>query len=100
MEIDEVCFRAKASTQDGKTVTVAYRWIAAVERGSDRIVYKELPARMVRGAGQGGGGALSAAELESFILPAGRPPLLQPGTVVHTDSAWAYRDLGFYAGND
>ena len=43
-----------------------------------------------------GGGQISNEELHDFIFPAGREALLRPGTIVHTDSAGAYRNLGFY----
>ena len=59
-------------------------------------VLRRLEVRQVAGTGKGGGGSLSNEELESVILPPGAPPLLRPGTIVHTDSAKAYRNLGFY----
>jgi hypothetical protein len=30
------------------------------------------------------------------VCPAGRPPLFRPGSIIHTDGAKAYRNLGFY----
>ena len=57
----------------------------------------QLPRRTARGGGQGGGGALTSEELYSFILGRCGPPLLLPGTVVHTDGAKAYRDLPWEA---
>jgi len=47
----------------------------------------------VRGAGQGGGGALEDRELEEAVF-SGRRPLLAKGNAVHTDNAQAYISLG------
>lgn len=100
VEIDEVCFRARWAREggrdDGEWGREWIRYIAAVQRGrSEVIVLKKLPSRWARGAGQGGGGSLTSEELHSFIFRLGKPPLLRPGTVVHTDGAAAYRDLGW-----
>ena len=50
--------------------------------------------RYVRGHGQGGG-KLSDAELWAALMgPGGARPLLREGSVVHTDSAAPYVNLG------
>ena len=51
-----------------------------------------LPDRDVRGSGQGGGGALSNQELADFLLT--DPPRLAAKSILHTDSAKAYRHVG------
>jgi hypothetical protein len=65
-----------------------------VERGSRKIALRELDVRYVRGHGQGGG-KLSDAELWTALMgPGGTRPLLREGSVVHTDSAAPYVNLG------
>ena len=91
VEVDEVCLRARWVMKDGVWHREWIRYLAAVERGSSKIVLRQLDTRLVAGAGQGGGGALSNEELLRVVLPPGGPPLFRPGTIVHTDSAKAYR---------
>ena len=95
VEIGEVCFRARVVRfADGTLGKEWRRYIAFVERGARKMVLRPLPLKYARGSGQGGGGQLQDEELYAAIFPEGRPPLLRPGTVVHTDSAGAYRNLG------
>jgi hypothetical protein len=55
----------------------------------------KLPDRPVRGQGQGGGGgALSKEELKDVLQAATDAPRLLPGSILHTDSAKAYRQVG------
>ena len=69
------------------------RYIGIVRRGSSRIFLEKLEDRAVQGSGQGGGGALSHAELKKVLRPDSQPRLL-PESILHTDSAKAYRKLG------
>ena len=64
------------------------------ERGSSKIILRELPIRWSKRGGQGGGGSLAHEGLKAVLLPPGRPPLVRAGSVIHTDSAKAYRNLG------
>ena len=97
VEMDEVCFRARwVIDEDGGEHVEWLRYIAARERGPGglgKIVLKELETRTAKGAGQGGGGALSRVELHRFIFRDNGVCLLRPGTIVHTDGAAAYRRL-------
>ena len=99
VEMDELCFRCKWSRPDGSWGKEWVRYIAASERHGDKVVLMKLDTRWSTGAGQGGGGQLSREELYAFIFrphAPGSPPLLRPGTIVHTDGAFAYRDLSWY----
>lgn len=100
VEIDEICFRARwvlgerdPVTGDREWCREWVRWMALVERGSEKIVFRKLETRVVKGNGEGGGGALGNQELLDAIFPSGRRPLLKWGTIVHTDGAKAYRNL-------
>ena len=102
VEADEVCFRARwvlaPDPETGERVWCRewVRWLAFIERGSSRIVFRQLETRVVKGDGQGGGGALGNQELHDAIFVPGRPPLLKWGTVLHTDGAKAYRNLAHH----
>ena len=64
------------------------------ERGNSKsILLFELPDRLVEA---GGGGPISSEELDDVLrMPHGRSlSRLRPGTVIHTDSAKAYFNLG------
>ena len=54
----------------------------------------QLPDRFVRGAGQGGGGALSISQLKAALRIESASPVLLPESILHTDSAKAYKCLG------
>ena len=62
------------------------------EQVGRRMLCIPLPTKKVETGGRRG--AISNEELYAAIFPRGRPPILLPGTVVHTDSAKAYRNLG------
>lgn len=55
---------------------------------------EELPLRYTGGAGQGGGGALSVAELDAVFRVDSDSQLVAPESVIHTDSAKSYKRLG------
>ena len=96
VEIDEVCFRARWKRDgSGAWGKEWHRYIAAHERHGGPLILKALPVRFAKGHGQGGGGSLTDEELHDFIMRpgTGAPPLLRPGTIVHTDGARAYRNL-------
>ena len=83
--------------EDKQHVDIAIEWlryIAFARRGSSQILLEKLPSRIVQGAGQGGGGALSIEELSNVMRLSSDKPLLLPGSVLHTDSAKAYRRVG------
>ena len=99
VEADEICFRARwvlrtdPDTGNAEWYREWVRWLALVERGSCKIVFRKLETRFAKGNGEGGGGALGNQELLNAIFPPGRRPLLKWGTIVHTDGAKAYRNL-------
>ena len=70
------------------------RWMVVAERGSDRIVLRELETRKADNSGQGEGGSLGARELLMVVRPGDPAPLLRWGSIAHTDSAKEYRNLG------
>ena len=94
-ETDEVAFRCKVSTRaDGSACIVWLRYIAIVRRGSVHIFLAPLPDRSVSGAGQGGGGSLAIDELVSVLRVLTDRPVLRWRSILHTDSAKAYRKVG------
>jgi len=100
VEVDEVCFRAQWKCGlDGSSGKEWLRYIAAMERDGDDMVLMRLPHRFAKGGGQGGGGPLDDEELRRFVLRASGSniPLFRAGTIVHTDSARAYRNLAWRA---
>lgn len=90
VEIDEVSFRWRKAAGGGSVVD---RFVCLVERNSRKMLLIELPQKVVAIGGKCG--AITNVELYAVIFPRGRPPLLLPGTVVHTDSAKAYRNLAW-----
>jgi len=102
VEMDEVCFRARwAVDEEGTEKREWMRYIAAWERGPTglgKMILEKLETRRVKGAGQGGGGQLTAEELHKFIFRENGIVLLRAGTIVHTDGASAYRDLDWRDG--
>ena len=54
----------------------------------------KLPDRPVKGQGQGGGGALSKEELKDVLQAESMSPRLLPESILHTDSAKAYKQVG------
>ena len=95
-EADEVAFRSKAELVDGEPRLVWLRYIALVRRKSRYVLLDNLPDRAVAGNGQGGGGALSNEELFNFLRPDTDKPRLKKRSVLHTDSAKAYRKVGIW----
>ena len=94
VEVDEVCFRWRVVTkEDGSKVSEVHRYICMMERNSRKSLLLPLPVRTVAVGGRTG--PISNEELVAVILPVGRSPTLLPGTVVHTDSAKAYFNLGW-----
>ena len=87
VELDEIAFRSVSDGED----TYWIRFFAGVQRGSSLVYLYKLPTR-VTSSGKGGGGPLSIEELGP-ALKLGSNPLLHVGSVVHTDSAKAYRHL-------
>ena len=94
-EADEVAFRCRAADQPGDEGKIEWlRYIGVLRRGSSQIFLQQLPPRITGGAGQGGGGALSLAELDAVFKVESDDPLLVRGSLLHTDSAKAYRHIG------
>jgi hypothetical protein len=79
---------------EGEPRLVWLRYIALVRRKSRWIVLDCLPDRAVRGDGRGGGGALSNVELDAFLRADTPEPRLKKRSILHTDSAKAYRKTG------
>ena len=91
VEMDEVSFRwRKAKDGEGSVVE---RYLGVCERNSRKMLLIKLPTRHVEIGGRCG--AISNEELYNAMFPKGREPILLPGTVVHTDSAKAYRNLAW-----
>ena len=88
VELDEVSFRSTAL----KKSVLWIRFIGMVRRGSSKIFLAKLPYRLTSG-GQGGGGPLSMEELKSMMLTSSGQPRLQCGSICHTDSAKACKQL-------
>ena len=94
-EADEIAFRCVIEhDSDSNEVLVWLRYFGMVKRGSSNIFLAKLPDRQVTGSGQGGGGALSIEELSSVLKADSDRPRLLPRSVLHTDSARAYRQVG------
>ena len=93
VEMDEVNFRTQRLVVDGETTYRVQRYLCAAERASRKMVLLALPEKFVKVGSRTG--SIRNEELYAAMFPAGRPPLLLPGTVVHTDSAKAYRNLGW-----
>lgn len=95
VEADEIALRALHSVSpDGEPITTWVRLFGLCQRGSTRMVLIPLPDRETRGAGQGGGGALSIEELATVLEVGSDNPRLVPQSILHTDSAKAYRHVG------
>ena len=123
-EADEVCFRCKAGCDShGEPCLWWMRFIMICHRGSRKSFLEPLEDRPVHGAGQGGGGAktsvqtksrvfsnlppdfrmfgswilrgaLSVDELVKVLMLSPGEPRLLPRSILHTDSAKAYRHVG------
>ena len=87
--MDEISFRS-VGRQHG---IVWLRYLAAVRRGSSLIWIDRLPCRISRGEGQGGGGPISIEERRDYFLLDSDEPVICKGSVCHTDSAKAYKNL-------
>ena len=93
VEMDEVNFRTQEVFEGGERKFRMQRYLCAAERHSRKYVLVPLPEKFVKSGSRTG--AITNEELYQAMFPAGRPPLLLPGTVVHTDGAKAYRNLGW-----
>ena len=96
VEMDEVSFRwrkVKRPKEEGGDYSLVERYLCVAERVGRRMLCIPLPTKKVEVGGRCG--AITNEELYAAIFPRGRPPILLPGTVVHTDSAKAYRNLGW-----
>ena len=96
VEMDEVSFRWRKVTrsrEEGGDYSLVERYVVVAERVGRRMLCIPLPTKKVVQGGRCG--AITNEELYAAIFPRGRPPILLPGTVVHTDSAKAYRNLGW-----
>ena len=73
------------------------RYVVAMERDGDDMVSMRLEPRFAAGGGQGGGGPIDDGELAEFVIRESRGgiPLFLAGSVVHSDSARAYRNLNW-----
>ena len=65
-----------------------------IKRGGSRMYLHLLPDRFVKNAGQGGGGALSDAELHAALRISTEHPVVKKRSILHTDSAKAYKKVG------
>jgi hypothetical protein len=95
IEADELAFRSQdGEEEDGTPFVFWLRYIAVCKRGSSTMFLHALPTRKVKGAGQGGGGSLGLEEFVEVVRPTSDRPLFAHGSIVHTDSAKAYKWLG------
>ena len=88
VEMDEISFCSL--TVESKVHWI--RFLACAKRGSSFVHLYKLPNR-VTASGQGGGGPLSLEELGPALRVGTQRPLLKGGSVVHIDSAKAYKHL-------
>eukprot|EP00438_Fugacium_kawagutii_P013600 Skav223061 [mRNA] locus=scaffold1069:453384:454902:+ [translate_table: standard] len=88
VEMDEIAFRSVTVLDQVHWI----RFLAAAKRGSSFVHLYKLTTR-VTASGQGGGGPLSLEELGPALRIGTHRPLLKVGSVVHTDSAKAYKHL-------
>ena len=93
-EADEVAFRCISETRDGVQGVTWLRYIAVVRRRSFRLFLGLLPERWVPVSGKGGGGALSIQEMVDVLRCDTSKPVLKARSLLHTDSAKAYKRLG------
>ena len=70
------------------------RWIGLTRRKSSKIFLAPLPDRFVKNTGTGGGGSLAIAELVDVFRISSDRPVLAPESLLHTDSAKAYKRMG------
>ena len=80
--------------EESEDVSIWLRWFGMVQRGSSRVYLQQLPDREVAGQGQGGGGPLSCVELENVLRAHTDTPALAAESILHTDSAKAYKRVG------
>ena len=94
-EADEIALRCIAGHRGQEQGVWWLRLIGFVERGDcGKVFLAWLPERCVPNHGKGGGGALAIEELREVLrLKSGNPRLL-PLSILHTDSAKAYRHVG------
>ena len=86
VEMDEIAF--PSDTVEDKVHWI--RFLAAAKRGSSFLHLYKLPNR-VTASGQGGCGPLSLEELGLALRVGTQRLVLKVGSVVHTDSAKAYK---------
>jgi hypothetical protein len=95
VEADECAFRCiPCIDAHNRPVTTWIRLFGMCQRGSTRMFLAALPDRDVGGAGQGGGGALSIEELKHVLRINSDEPRLRRESILHTDSAKAYKHVG------
>jgi hypothetical protein len=95
VEADEVAFRCRVTEdENGDVFNTWLRFFGMCKRGCSKFYLTVLPDRTVGGAGQGGGGPLSINELIIAIKADTEDPVLVPRSIIHTDSAKAYKQLG------
>jgi hypothetical protein len=96
VEIDEVLLRSRAElVEDSQAMVRTIRYCGMSERGNSKsVLLFALPDRVVEA---GGGGPISSQELDDVLRVAERPDefRLRPKTLIHTDSARAYFNLGW-----
>ena len=92
-EADEVAFRCISETRNGVQGVTWLRYIAVVRRRSFKLFLGALPDRWVPASGKGGGEALSIQEMVDVLRDTSKP-VLKARSLLHTDSAKAYKRLG------
>ena len=99
IQMDEVCLRTEPVVPDnGEILIRAIRYAGLVERGQAKVVLVELPGREVQA---GGGSPISDEELWNLMAAErnNRGEVLRwrvrAGSVIHTDRAKAYFNLGW-----
>jgi hypothetical protein len=94
VEADEVALRALPAVKDDEPGVWWVRYFGMARRGSTKMFLEPLEDRWAARAGQGGGGALAISELERVLRVGSDNPTLIAGSILHTDSAKAYKRVG------
>ena len=96
VEMDEVLVRSRAEVvAGGSTMIRTVRYCGLLERGHPASLQLiKLPDRLVQA---GGGGPISNEELLQVLTQPSGAFRIRPRTVIHTDSARAYFNLGWRA---
>jgi hypothetical protein len=94
VEMHEIPFRTmEVKNSSGEEGHAWLRFVGAVRRGSSVVYLGELPVTFTKGAGQGGGGAISEQELWDHMRADTDFPVVQKGSIVHTDRVKSYAHL-------